>query len=114
MIRIPNRPKYGNKKRNGFDSNKEAERWQELCFLERAGKIHDLKRQVKFELIPAQYQNGKCVERACNYIADYTYMEGNHLVVEDVKGYKDGPAYNLYVIKRKLMLWVHHIKIRET
>lgn len=113
MIRIPNRPKYGNKKRNGFDSNKEANRWQQLCFLERAGKIHDLKRQVKFELIPAQYQDGRCVERACSYIADFTYMEGNHLVVEDVKS-PPTRRKDSYIIKRKLMRWVHHIKIRET
>lgn len=113
MIRIPNKPKYGNKKRNGFDSNKEAERWQQLCFLQKAGKITDLKRQVKFELIPAQYQDGICVERACNYYADFTYKEGGRLVVEDVKSEitrKD----KAYIIKRKLMRWVHHIKIRET
>ena len=48
--------KYGNKKieYNGevFDSKKEYKRWCELKLLERAGKISDLKRQVKYVLIP--------------------------------------------------------------
>ena len=47
--------KYGNKKieYNGevFDSKKEYKRWCELKLLERAGKISDLKRQVKYVLM---------------------------------------------------------------
>ena len=105
-----NRQKYGNKRSNGFDSKREEDRWRDLCFLERAGKIHDLKRQVRFELIPAQYDDGRCIERACTYYADFTYMEGKRLVVEDCKGYRT----DVYKIKKKLMLWVHHIRIRET
>ena len=112
-----------------FDSRKEARRWQELQLLLRAGKIYDLRRQVKFELIPAQFENypryGKkgrrikdgqtCVEQACNYYADFVYLEDGHVVVEDVKGYRDprSAAYAKFVIKRKLMLWLHGIKIRE-
>lgn len=112
-----------------FDSRKEARRWQELQLLLRAGKIYDLRRQVKFELIPAQFESypryGKkgqrikdgqtCVEQACNYYADFVYLEDGHLVVEDVKGYKDPRSvpYAKFVIKRKLMLWIHGIKIRE-
>lgn len=105
--------KFRNVPRNGFDSGKEEGRWQQLLFLQKAGKIHNLRRQVKFELIPAQYQDGRCVERACSYIADFTYMEGNRLVVEDVKS-KITRMQSDYIIKRKLMLWVHHIRIRET
>lgn len=109
-----------------FDSVKEYRRWCELKLLEKAGKITDLERQVKFELIPAQRIEGKVVERACNYIADFAYMlpthgcetdeEGNLVfwdgfepVVEDTKGFKTKD----YIIKRKLMLWVHGIKIHE-
>ena len=73
--------------------------------LERAGKISDLKRQVKFELIPKQQG-----ERACNYVADFTYYEDGKYVVEDCKGYKD----KVYRIKKKLLLWVHGHRIRET
>lgn len=109
--------KYGNIKSNGFDSKKEERRWNELLLLQRAGKISGLKRQVPFVLIPTQYENGKCVERSVSYKADFTYYEHKDgtpvLVVEDVKGYKDGSAYAIYAIKRKLMLQKYGIRIRE-
>ena len=92
-----------------FDSVKEYHRWGVLRLLERAGKISDLKRQVSFELIPKQEG-----ERALTYIADFTYQENGELVVEDVKGYKGGAVYQIFVCKRKLMLWVHGIRIKET
>ena len=133
MIYRSSKLKYGSKKTIldgiSFDSKKEANRWAELRILEKAGKIEDLRRQVKFELIPAQFESypryGKkgqrlkdgqtCVEQACNYYADFVYLEDGHLVVEDVKGYKDPRSvpYAKFVIKRKLMLWIHGIKIRE-
>ena len=92
-----------------FDSRKEASRWQELKFLERAGAISDLKRQVRFELIPSQRVDKKVTERACNYNADFTYIENEELIVEDAKGYRTPE----YIIKRKLMLYTHGIRIRE-
>ena len=105
--------KYGSRKvtRDGmtFDSQKEYRRFCELRLLERAGKVKDLQRQVKFELIPSQRIGGKVVERACNYIADFVYTENGKKVVEDTKGFKTTD----YIIKRKLMLWVHGIRIIE-
>ena len=107
--------KYGNKKvmLNGlwFDSMKEAKRYTELSLLQKAGKITDLQTQVKYELIPAQKRNGKVVERAVHYIADFVYTEDGETVVEDVKS----PATKtpVYTLKRKLMLWEYGIKIRE-
>lgn len=92
-----------------FDSVKEYRRWCELKLLERAGKIVDLKKQVKFELIPPQKVDGKIAERACTYVADFVYREDGKTVVEDTKGYKTKD----YIIKRKLMLWVHGIRIKE-
>ena len=92
-----------------FDSQKEARRFRELCLLERAGKITELQQQVKFELIPSQRIDGKVVERACTYIADFVYMENGKKVVEDTKGFKTKD----YIIKRKLMLHVHGIRIQE-
>ena len=88
------------------DSRKEAQRWCELKLLERAGKIKDLQRQVKYELIPKQ--DG---ERACYYVADFVYhnAETGKKVVEDTKGKKTKE----YIIKRKLMLYIHGIRIRE-
>lgn len=108
--------KYKNRKvtRNGetYDSAKEAHRHSVLKLLERAGKISGLERQVKFELIPAQRdkETGKVIERACSYIADFTYYENGVFVVEDSKGYRT-PEYK---IKKKLLLWVHGIRIKET
>lgn len=106
--------KYNSKKTvvdgQKFDSEKEARRYQELLLLEKAGKIKNLSRQVKFVLIPSQRdENGKVVERECSYKADFTYKEGIKTVVEDVKGYRTKE----YIIKRKLMLYQYGIRIRE-
>lgn len=106
--------KYHNRKvtRDGetFDSVKEYRRFCELLLLERAGAVTDLRRQVKFELIPAQRIDGKVVERACGYVADFVYMENGRQVVEDTKGMRTQE----YRLKRKLMLYIHGIRIRET
>lgn len=96
-----------------FDSMKEAKRYKELALLQRAGLISNLQLQVKFELIPTQKINGKIIERPVHYIADFVYMENGEQIVEDVKGYKQGQAYALFTIKRKLMLQKHNIRIRE-
>ena len=122
--------KYGNRKTTTsdgvvHDSRLEASRWCELKLLERAGAIKDLRRQVEFELIPAQYESFeryskkgtrlkdgvKLVERKVSYVADFVYhdVEANKMVVEDTKGFKTKD----YKIKKKLMLWVHNIKITE-
>lgn len=92
-----------------FDSKLEAHRYRELQLLEKAGEISDLQRQVKYELIPSQKLDGKVVERAVTYVADFVYLENNKWVVEDTKGVRTKD----YIIKRKLMLYVHNIRIRE-
>ena len=124
-MRLYNYNKYKSHKTsaNGviFDSKKEYNRYIELTLLSRSGAITSLKRQVKFELIPAQYEpdiisprgkvkKGKLIERAVSYIADFVYndKDGN-IVVEDVKGMRTKD----YIIKRKLLLYMHGIKIRE-
>lgn len=122
--------KYGSKKIEVdgivFDSKKEAKRYQELILLEKAGAIIELKRQVKFVLIPAQYKatdvmvkkgkhagqyKTKLVERECSYMADFVYfdIETGQKVVEDTKGFRTKD----YIIKRKLMLYIHGIRIKE-
>lgn len=119
--------KYYNKKTcvNGieFDSRKEARRYQELLLLQRGGVIQNLKMQVKYNLIPAQYEtyerygkNGqrlkdgqRLLEKECSYIADFVYTENGKEIVEDTKGIKTKD----YIIKRKLMLWIHGIRVRE-
>ena len=92
-----------------FDSIKEYRRMVELSLLERAGKITNLQRQVTFELIPSQRINGKVVEYPCKYIADFVYEKDGQRIVEDTKGFKTKD----YIIKRKLMLHVHGIRIQE-
>ena len=93
-----------------FDSKKEAERYLYLKSEERQGHISDLNCQVPFVLIPAQ-MFGKWKET--KYIADFTYMKDDELVVEDVKGYKKGSAYQIFVIKKKLMLKEYGIVVHE-
>lgn len=90
-------------------SAKERARAAELKLMERAGRIQGLSEQVRFELLPKQ--DG---ERAVTYTADFTYWQGGQFVVEDVKGYRRGNAYALFVIKRKLMLYRYGIKVKET
>ena len=94
-----------------FDSRKEANRYCELCLMRRAGEISELRRQVVFTLIPAQYIAGKCAERSVKYVADFAYVDNatGKTVVEDVKGVRTKE----YVLKRKLMLWEYGIIIRE-
>lgn len=94
-----------------FDSVKEYRRWCELSFLAKAGDIVDLQTQVKFELIPSQRIDGKVVERPCTYVADFSYWDltKGKRVVEDTKGFKTKD----YIIKRKLMLYIHGIRIKE-
>lgn len=106
------RPKYRNMKiktvDGTFDSAKEFSRWVELKCMERAGKITLLKRQVPFTLLHSQKGSTR-TERPVKYIADFVYEQDGKLVVEDVKGVRTKE----YVIKRKLMLKVHGIEIRE-
>lgn len=96
-----------------FDSKKEAERYAELKMLQDYGQIHDLMLQVPFELIPTQKdENNRVIERACTYVADFTYIDKNgKRIVEDVKS--EATKTRLYGVKRKLMLYVHGIRITE-
>lgn len=109
--------KYKSKKAmvNGilFDSKKEASRYIYLNQQEKAGLISDLELQKKFVLIPKQTDGKKTVERECAYYADFVYIKDGETVVEDVKGYRNGQAYALFTIKRKLMLYVHGIRVKE-
>lgn len=109
--------KYGNKKVTvdgiKFDSVKEANRWQELLLLQRAGEITYLERQVRFTLIPSQNKNGRCIERPVVYIADFKYWDNQtgEVVVEDVKS--KATKTPEYIIKRKLLLWRFGLRVKE-
>lgn len=111
--------KYGAKKTEVdgivFDSKREAKRYMVLRDMETAGEISELELQKKFVLIPAQYADvdgkRKCVERACEYRADFCYKKAGEelLTVEDTKGFKTKD----YIIKRKLMLHEYGLRIKE-
>lgn len=118
--------KYHNKKTEVdgivFDSYRESRRYKELKLMEKAGEIYDLKLQVKFELIPSQREpdtigkrggikKGKVIEHPVYYIADFVYKRtgSDELIVEDTKGMRTKD----YILKRKMMLYFHGIKIRE-
>lgn len=113
------KPKYNNTKIEidgiTFDSRREAKRYSELKLLERCNAISQLELQKVFVLVPAQFEivNGKkkAIERAVKYKADFYYYdnEKNCFVCEDTKGFKTKD----YIIKRKLMLYVHGIRIVE-
>lgn len=92
-----------------FDSKKEYRRFCELSLLERAGTITELQRQVKYELLPSQRIDGKVVERPVFYVADFVYRQDGKTVVEDTKGAKTRD----YILKRKMLLYFHGIKIKE-
>lgn len=106
-----------------FDSQKEFEYFLLLLDRLNKGEIGDLRRQVKYELVPAQYdtvtvqlktkkkERKVLVERACSYIADYVYTDartGDTCVI-DTKGVRTKE----YIIKRKLMLYNKGIKVEE-
>jgi hypothetical protein len=110
-----NMSKYGNKQSAASDgkvfaSRRERRRYEELCLLEKMGKIRDLECQVKYELIPAQKMD-EGTERAVTYTLDFRYADTDTGRVhhEDAKGAKT----QQYVIRRKLMLWIHQIRIEE-
>lgn len=123
-------PKFHNSKCsfNGlsFDSKKELLRYRELLLLEKAFKIANLQRQVKFVLVPAQYttaqvksKSGKIttrkvlLEKELSYVADFVYfdVDSDQVVVEDVKS--AATKTQVYRIKKKLMLFFHGIAIKE-
>lgn len=115
------RNKYGAHRVGTHASRKEHDRSNQLKLWQRAGVISNLREQVPFVLIPAQYgdagtdPHGKpvrvCIEKSCKYIADFVYTdnETGQTIVEDTKGVRTKD----YVIKRKLMLYLHGIRIKE-
>lgn len=118
------KPKYHNQKCSydgmTFDSKRERDRYCELRLLQKAGVISDLRCQVPFRLVPEQRgpdtlgprggrRRGRVIEKAVDYVADFVYVKDGQTVVEDAKGVRTKD----YIIKRKLMLWLHNIRVQE-
>lgn len=92
-----------------FDSRREADRYLVLKSMEEDGTIEDLRRQVRYELVPAFDVDGKHY-RPVSYVADFVYVEDGKEVVEDVKGMRT----DTYRLKSKLFARRYGKAIRET
>lgn len=92
-----------------FDSKREADRYLVLKSMEEDGTIEDLRRQVRYELIPAFDVDGKHY-RPVYYVADFVYVEDGKEVVEDVKGMRT----DVYRLKSKLFARRYGKVIKET
>lgn len=92
-----------------FDSRKEASRYLVLKGMEEDGSIEDLRRQVRYELVPAFDVDGKHY-RPVSYVADFVYREDGREVVEDVKGVRT----DVYRLKSKLFARRYGVSIKET
>ena len=97
-----------------FDSKKEAERYVVLRDLEVNGLIEGLELQPRFSWSTTYAANGKSMtSNRFFYKADFSYYSDGELVVEDVKGYKFGPAYATFKRKRKIVEHLYGIRIIE-
>lgn len=107
IVSGPKPSKYRNKKtvvdNIEFASKREATRYQDLKLMQQAGLIHDLELQKQFLLEVNDVKIG-------SYFADFVYQENGQRVVEDAKGLRT----RVYQIKKKLMLALHNVSIRET
>lgn len=116
--------KYGNKKtivdNIKFDSKKESEQYLIYKQMKKIGLIKDFKMQVVFELIPSQRDivTKKVIERVVKFKLDFVieHLDGV-LEYYDVKAWdkkkKKFITTQDYILKRKLMLYVHGIRIKE-
>lgn len=103
------RNKYSADNSHGYDSKREATVAAQLHALQRGGQISELEEQVKYVLIPAQ--KGKIRnEKSLCYVADFRYKDRQGVVhTVDVKGM----LTREYVIKRKLLKFIHGIEVEE-
>ena len=92
-----------------FDSKREADRYLVLKGMEEDGLIEDLRRQVRYELVPAFDVDGRHY-RPVYYVADFVYVEDGKEVVEDVKGMRT----DVYKLKSKLFARRYGKAIKET
>ena len=111
--------KFGAKKTsyNGleFDSTVERDRYRYLEFMQKQGEISNLRRQVRFliipkvtKLVPRQLKtkiryDERVVELASFYTCDFCYVENGRYVIEDTKN-EYSQEIRDYPLRRKLMI----------
>lgn len=126
---------------DGYASKREAKRAAELRLMEQAGKIQNLREQVPIYLLPTIYKTeggalwrvfgpqdkkaaereARCklelLERGVYYVCDFIYEDckTGETIYEDAKGYKNPSSaeYKVFVLKRKMCLHFHGIRVRE-
>lgn len=91
-----------------FQSKHEARRYELLRDRQLAKEISDLKCQVRYRIMDGE-------KYLTTYVADFTYRENGELVVEDAKGRRESrdPSYNLFKLKKRLLLLYSGLDIRE-
>lgn len=125
MFKFNPKHKFNNKKMStpdgDFDSKGEWQRWVFLKEAEENGQISELRRQVRYTLIPTQYRTEivhlktkdkevqRVAEREISYTADFVYEKDGAKVVEDFKGFPN----DRWPLKKAMMLYFHGIAIRE-
>lgn len=126
---------------DGHASKREAQRAAELRLLEKSGEIRNLSEQVPIYLLPTIYKTeggalwrvfgpqdkkeaereARCklelLERGVYYVCDFIYEDckTGETIYEDAKGYKNPSSaeYKVFVLKRKMCLHFHEIRVRE-
>jgi len=107
-----------------FDSKRESERYLILKDAQSKRIISELQVHVKYILIPQitekyivhlktkDKEKVRTVQQPITYTCDFQYMKDGLLVVEDIKiSAKLIPKE--YVLKEKMMLYTHNIKIKR-
>lgn len=89
-----------------FDSKLEADRYQQLKLLERAGQIKSLEYHKKFIIIPKSRYGDNVL-----YEADFFYFENGKPIVEDTKS--KATITSTYKLKKRLLAETHGITIKE-
>jgi hypothetical protein len=91
---------------NWFHSQYEANRYAQLQWLQKAGKIGPILLQPPYPIVVAG-------EYICTYFADFLYedLTTGETVIEDAKGYNKNPTY---LLKKKLVEAIYSgVKIIE-
>ena len=96
------RSKYGAKRTEidgiKFDSMAESRRYLELKMLEAAGEITGLSVHPRFVV-------WECGKDKITYVGDFQYHEAGELVVEDVKGGRNGKVLTTPVFRLKAKMF---------
>lgn len=100
-----------------FDSKKEAGRYQELKYMQQAGKIADLELQPVFPLHVMRLAYSEVPIRVTQvgvFTADFSYLnlQTGEFVIEDVKSYPTRTA-EAYRLRRRVVEAIHGITITE-